>query len=260
MPNDRHRLPDDHDRRPRGTTALACLVAAAFAGILFAVPGAAAPADRAVAGRLEGLVVVGPQLSARKIRFNLYPDLAQPTAAPQPQSAVSEIANVIVSIEAAPALDGAPPARTARPVMRQEGLTFVPHVLAIPKGSVVEFPNGDSIFHNVFSLSKTASFDLGRFPKGSSKSVRFDRSGIVKVFCHIHSDMSGVIVVLDNPFFAVPDARGHYSIDGVPPGEYRVMAWHERAHPLEKTIRIEAGRATAADFSIPLTEETPAGE
>jgi len=137
MPNDRHRLPDDHDRRPRGTTALACLVAAAFAGILFAVPGAAAPADRAVAGRLEGLVVVGPQLSARKIRFNLYPDLAQPAAAPQPQSAVGELANVIVSFEASPALERAAPSRTTHPVMRQEGLTFIPHVLAIPRGSQV---------------------------------------------------------------------------------------------------------------------------
>ena len=202
--------------------------------------------------------MVGPQLSARRIRFNLYPDLAQPAAVPAPRPAVNEMANVIVWFEAAPALDGAAPA--TRPLMRQEGLTFVPHVLGIPKGSVVEFPNADSIFHNVFSLSKAASFDLGRYPKGSSKSIRFDRPGIVKVFCHIHSDMSGVIVVLDNSFFAVPDAQGHYSIDGVPPGDYRVTAWHERARPLEKTVRIEPGRTTDADFSIPLTEETPAGD
>ena len=259
MPKDRHRLPDDPDRRWRRRTVLACLTAAAFAAIPLAVPRAAAQAGRAATGRLEGSIVVGPQLSARKIRFNLYPDLAQPAAAPQPQSTVSELANVIVSFEASPALASAP-SRTTRPVMRQEGLTFVPHVLAIARGSQVEFPNGDSIFHNVFSLSKAASFDLGRFPKGSSKSVRFDRPGIVKVFCHIHSDMSGVIVVLDNPFFAIPDARGHYVIDGVPPGEYRVIAWHERAHPLERTVRIEPGRAAAADFSIPLTEESPAGE
>jgi len=259
MPKDRHRLPDYTDLRRRRRTVLAWLTATAFAAIPLVVPRAAAQAGRAATGRLEGSIVVGPQLSARKIRFNLYPDLAQPAAAPQPESTVSELANVIVSFEASPALASAP-SRTTRPVMRQEGLTFVPHVLAIARGSQVEFPNGDSIFHNVFSLSKAASFDLGRFPKGSSKSVRFDRPGIVKVFCHIHSDMSGVIVVLDNPFFAIPDARGHYVIDGVPPGEYRVIAWHERAHPLERTVRIEPGRAAAADFSIPLTEESPAGE
>lgn len=236
-----------------------CL-AVACAGILMAAPDTAVPAGRGSTGRLEGSVVVGPQLSARRIRFNLYPDLAQPAAVPETKSAVNELLNVIVSFEPAEALDGAAPARTSRPVMRQEGLTFVPHVLAIPKGTTVEFPNGDSIFHNVFSLSKAASFDLGRYPKGSSKSVRFDKPGMVKVFCHIHSDMSGVIVVLDNAFFAVPDARGRYSIDGIPPGTYRVMAWHERAHPLKRTVRIEPGRATGADFSIPLTEETSTGD
>ena len=138
--------------------------------------------------------------------------------------------------------------------MRQEDLTFVPHILAIPRGTTVEFPNGDGIFHNVFSLSKASSFDLGRYPKGSSRSVRFEQPGIVKVFCHIHSDMSGVILVLDNAFFAVPDETGHYAIEGVPPGEYRVMAWHERARPLERTVRIRSGQDSVADFSIPLSE------
>src|SRR4029077_6381444 len=116
--------------------------------------------------------------------------------------------------------------------------TFVPHVLAVPKGTTVDFPNGDAIFHNVFSLSKAAEFDLGRYPRGSSKSVRFDRPGMVKVFCHIHSDMSGVIVVLDTPFSAVPDSQVPSSITGVPPGEYTVVGWHERARPLRKTVRI----------------------
>jgi len=118
----------------------------------------------------------------------------------------------------------------------------------------VEFPNGDPIFHNVFSLSKPASFDLGRYPKGSSRSVRFDKPGMVKVFCHIHSDMSAVIVVLDNPYFATPDRHGRYSIDGLPPGEYTVVGWHERARPLRRTIRIQPGQTAGVDFKIPLTE------
>src|SRR5256885_9887856 len=140
MRGDRHRLSDDPSRRWRGRTAFACLAAAALAGISVPVPGAAAPAGGGAAGRLEGSVVVGPRLSARKIRFNLYPDPAQPAAAPEPPAAGSELGNVILFFEAAPGLDGAARPRTARPVMRQEGLTFVPHVLAIPKGSTVDFP------------------------------------------------------------------------------------------------------------------------
>ena len=138
--------------------------------------------------------------------------------------------------------------------MRQKNQDFVPHVLPVVKGTTVEFPNGDGIYHNVFSLSKAATFDLGRYPRGSSKSVTFTAPGIVKVFCHIHADMSAVILVLDNGLFAVPDARGRYGIDGIPPGDYTAVAWHERAHPLRRAIRIEAGREAEADFSIPLSE------
>jgi len=258
MPGDRHRSSARPFRAAPSVRRAACLFAWAVAALAPCAPSAAPPPGGAT-GRLEGSVVVGPQLSARRIRFNLYPDPAQPAPAPQPTGVANELANVVIYFEPSPGLKGAPPRKPLPSVMRQEGLTFVPHVLAVPLGSTIEFPNGDSIFHNVFSLSKAASFDLGRYPKGSSKSVRFDSPGIVRVFCHIHSDMTGVIVVLDNPFFAVPDASGRYSIDGVPPGTYRVMAWHERARPLEREIRIEAGRAAVADFSIPLTE-TAVGE
>ena len=253
MRDDRHRIPDSSFRRTPAGPGAACLIAACLVATGVLVPADAASAAGA-AGRLEGSVVVGPQLSARRIRFNLYSDPAQPAPAAAPQGSTSELSNVVIYFESAPGLEGASARASAHPLMRQEGLTFVPHVLAVPRGSTIDFPNGDAIFHNVFSLSKAASFDLGRYPKGASKSVRFDTPGLVKVFCHIHSDMSAVIVVLDNPFFAVPDAAGHYAIDGVPPGTYRVMAWHERARPLERTIRIEPGQPAVADFSIPLTE------
>src|SRR2546425_5406119 len=218
-------------RRSRLAAALVCLMAIATVPAR-AGDSDAAPAGRGAAGRLQGSVAVGPELSSRKIRFSLYPDPAQPaTVAAQPRDE-QELANVVIYFEPAPSLAATTLPRAERPVMRQEGLTFVPHVLAVPKGTIVDFPNGDAIFHNVFSLSKAAKFDLGRDPRGSSKSVRFDVPGIVKVFCHIHSDMSGVILVLDSPFFAVPDAQGHYSIAGVPSGEYTVVGWHERARPL----------------------------
>ena len=109
--------------------------------------------------------------------------------------------------------------------MDQRNESFVPHVLAITVGTVVDFPNSDHIYHNVFSLSKTKTFDLGRYAAGHSKPIRFDRPGIVRVFCDIHSHMNAFILVFNHPFFAMTDADGRYRIDNVPPGTYNVVAW-----------------------------------
>jgi plastocyanin len=118
-------------------------------------------------------------------------------------------------------------AETGRAVMDQRNETFVPHVLAITTGTTVDFPNSDRIYHNVFSLSKAASFDLGRYAVGRSKPVRFDKAGIVRVFCEIHSHMSAFILVFSHPFFALTDGDGRYRIDNVPPGSYNIIAWDE---------------------------------
>lgn len=109
----------------------------------------------------------------------------------------------------------------------QRNEAFVPHVLAIVAGTTVDFPNNDRTYHNVFSLSKTKTFDLGRYAAGRSKSVRFDKPGIVRVFCDIHSHMSAYILVFAHPYFAVTDEQGRYRIDNVPPGTYTVVAWNE---------------------------------
>jgi plastocyanin len=129
---------------------------------------------------------------------------------------------------------------TAR--MDQRNETFVPHVLAIVAGATVEFPNSDHTYHNVFSLSKTRPFDLGRYAVGRSKSIRFERPGIVRVFCDIHSHMSAFILVFAHRYFAVTDEEGRYRIDSVPPGTYTVMTWSESA-PLdsEKVVIPEFG-------------------
>ncbi len=116
--------------------------------------------------------------------------------------------------------------------MDQRNKTFVPHVLAIVAGTTVDFPNSDRTYHNVFSLSKAKSFDLGRYAVGRSKSVRFDRPGIVRVFCDIHSHMSAFILVFAHRYFAVTAEDGRYRIEGIPPGSYTVMTWNESA-PLE---------------------------
>jgi plastocyanin len=223
-----------------------------------AVAGPASTTRGAGTGRLEGRVVLGPRLSSKRMRFSAYPDARLAEAARAPRGAAEpggEFSNVVVFLEASPGLEGRG-RQAGRPLeVRQEGQTFVPHVLPVLKGSIVSFPNTDPVFHNVFSLSRAASFDLGRYPRGEAKSVRFDTPGIVKVFCHIHSDMSAVIFVLDNPYFAVPDSRGAFRIDGIPPGEYRATGWHERAQPVSMTVRIDAGTATPAEFDIPLEEK-----
>lgn len=115
----------------------------------------------------------------------------------------------------------------AHAVMDQRNETFVPHLLAITTGTTVDFPNSDRIYHNVFSLSKTKSFDLGRYAAGHSRSITFDRPGIVRVFCDIHSHMNAFILVFAHRYFAVTDAEGRYHLDNVPPGTYTVVMWNE---------------------------------
>ena len=111
--------------------------------------------------------------------------------------------------------------------MDQRDETFIPHVLAIVAGTVVDFPNNDETYHNVFSLSREKTFDLGRYAAGRSKAVRFDRPGIIRVFCDIHAHMSAFILVFSHRYFAVTDDEGRYRLENVPPGRYNVVAWNE---------------------------------
>jgi plastocyanin len=138
-----------------------------------------------------------------------------------------------------------------RPRMDQKDETFVPHVLAIVAGTTVDFPNNDHTYHNVFSLSKTKTFDLGRYAVGRSKSVRFDRPGIVRVFCDIHSHMSAFILVFAHRYFSVSDTDGGYRLENVPPGTYTVVAWNESA-PLEsrRVVVPDAGGEVEVNFAL----------
>jgi len=113
----------------------------------------------------------------------------------------------------------------------QKHKQFIPHILVVPLGSVVEFPNEDPVFHNVFSLFEGKRFDLGLYEAGSSRNVRFDRAGICYIFCNIHAEMSAVVVVLQTPYYAVSDKSGAVTIPRVPPGQYRLRVWHERSLP-----------------------------
>ena len=137
--------------------------------------------------------------------------------------------------------------------LNQRGEAFVPHVLAVVAGSTVEFPNSDITYHNVFSLSRTKPFDLGRYAAGHSRSIRFDRPGIVRVFCDIHSHMSAFILVFAHRYFTVIDDDGRYRLDNVPPGAYTVFVWNE-------SVPLESRRAVIGDQGIEVEVNFAIGE
>ena len=138
-----------------------------------------------------------------------------------------------------------------RPRLDQRNESFVPHVLPIVAGTTVDFPNNDRTYHNVFSLSKTKTFDLGRYAAGRSKSVKFDKPGIVRVFCDIHSHMSAFILVFAHRYFALATEDGDYRLENVPPGTYNVVAWNESA-PLDsrRVVVPESGGDVEVNFSL----------
>jgi plastocyanin len=142
--------------------------------------------------------------------------------------------------------------------MLQKNKMFTPHILPILAGTVVDFPNADPIFHNAFSSYSGQIFDIGLYPPGTSRSVRFQRAGIVRVFCNIHPSMSAVILVLTTPYFAVTPHDGSFHLD-IPPGSYDLNVFHERAtqqslQTLSKRILI-----TADGLRLPPIEVSEAG-
>ncbi len=135
-------------------------------------------------------------------------------------------------------------------VMDQRNETFVPHVVAITTGTTVDFPNSDKLYHNVFSLSKTRRFDLGRYAAGPLAVGALRPPGIVRVFCDIHSHMIAFILVFSHPFFALTDQDGRYRIDNVPPGTYGVIAWNEGISSETKKVTVPDGGIAELDFTL----------
>jgi plastocyanin len=132
----------------------------------------------------------------------------------------------------------------------QKDKSFSPHVLAIPVGSIVDFPNADPIFHNAFSSYSGQVFDIGLYPPGSTRSVRFTRAGVVRVFCNIHSSMSAMIAVLATPYFAITRRDGAFEIPDVAAGEYDLSVLHERA--TEKALETLGRKVTVGQEGLAL--------
>jgi len=207
-------------------------------------------------GTIHGQVSISRKLASKRMRFRLYPGfkpLPPPTGV---EDTNDERKNVVIYLKSVP-VTTVPAASVEAPRIMQMGETFVPHVLPIVKGTSVDFPNEDPIFHNVFSLSGTESFDLGRYPKGDSRSVTFEQTGIVPVFCHLHSNMSAIVLVLDNGFFAMPDAEGQYRIEDIPEGTYTIVGWHERSVAVEQQVEVLSGQSIELNIVIPIEDDEP---
>lgn len=155
---------------------------------------------------------------------------------------------------------GAKPAAPDKPVqvvttkkVSQRGAMFTPHVLPIVVGTTVEWPNYDDILHNVFSISETMPFDLQLYKAPTVKNVTFDKPGRVDVFCSIHTSMSCVVLVLENPYFATTDDKGRFTIANVPAGTYKLKAWHERMPAQVKEITVTETGEVKTDFVLGIT-------
>ena len=146
------------------------------------------------------------------------------------------------------------------PRLVQKNKHFEPHLLVIPAGTAVEFPNHDPFFHNVFSLFEGKRFDLGLYEAGTTRVVHFDRAGVSYIFCNIHPEMSAVVVTLRSPYYGVSDASGKVSIPRVPEGRYTMQVWSERASvdtlkALGREVTVSSAEHTLG--TIQLAEDSP---
>jgi plastocyanin len=154
---------------------------------------------------------------------------------------------VVVYLDDVP---GAPANTEKHAIIKQREKQFEPPLTVVVKGTTIDFPNEDKIFHNVFSVSRPSRFDLGLYKSGTSKSVEMKRTGTVDVYCNIHPDMVAKVKIVDNPYYTLTDTGGHFTIEGVPPGKYPITAWLPSGDEAHGTVDVKAGEAAKVELEV----------
>ena len=192
------------------------------------------------AGTIEGVVRLDARPARRTAsRYPGQPAVARPV---QQLPAVVWIAGAVPGVAAPARVDAA---------IAQQDTAFAPGVLVVPVGASVAFPNRDPFFHNVFSFSPTRRFDLGRYPRGESKSVTFDEPGVVKVYCEVHESMRALVVITENPLHAVVGPDGRFTIEGVPAGRHTLMLLHADLGTREVEVDVPDGGVARVRLELP---------
>ena len=209
-------------------------------------------AHNAIAGELNGRILITKNMTRKRVTLPAY----QLRGVSAPQSEISrpldEYGELIVFLE------GSLPAGEDKPIraeLIQQNHRFEPQMLIVPVGSSVSFPNAEPIFHNVFSLSSIKKFDLGYYPAGQTRVVKFDTPGVVQVYCHLHPNMYAAIVVVPNRWYVRPSEDGTFSLKGIPPGTYHVVTWHMSAGFFRRQVQVPAIGVVNLDMKIPVRSE-----
>ena len=206
-----------------------------------------------LSGEIAGHVLITKTLTKKKVTLPAYQmrSTALPIKENEGRIVATEFDRLAIFLED-PGLKKANPIQAE---VLQENLHFLPDFLVIPQGSTVSFPNSDPVFHNVFSLSKARQFDLGYYPAGQTKKVAFSQSGVVQVYCHLHSQMSAAILIVPNAWYTRAKPDGTFSLSDVPPGVHSVVVWHKSAGFFKRKVEVSASGGATLDFTIPVRQQ-----
>ena len=205
------------------------------------------------AGDIQGQVTIKRKLTRRSVSAPApaYHRGAaiEPPPADKQDALAYERSHVVVYLE------GLRPSEPVLATLEQKNRRFDPDLIVVPAGSRVSFPNRDSIFHNVFSLSKSKTFDLGNFPRDETRTVTLTKPGIVHVNCHLHPNMTATVVVTPNRWSTRVDPSGSFVLSDVPAGSYVAVAWHKAAGFFRRKVEVRPDRTATLSFMIPFNED-----
>jgi len=209
-----------------------------------------------IGGEIHGHALVTKRLSKKVVSPIVYNLRGTATPqAPRETEPLDEFNRMVVILEPAKGTPKPSPRPPSKETLDQQGARFDPDLVVVPVGSTVDFPNSDPIFHNVFSLSKAQPFDLGYYPQGQSRTVRFNNPGVVQVYCHIHANMYAAIVVTASPWYQKPSQDGGFSFSNVPAGRYRLTVWHTIAGLHKVDVEVPESGDVDVTIRVPVDVE-----